>query len=196
MSLLLFVRRDWATILLKSAIVVTLAVPLLVITEPGVGRAAAHDGRSLAGVNLAGVKFYHDLIDELKAHGIEPYVTLYHWDLPQALQKPTLRGWLDRSIVPLFRAFAELCFRKGAWNYEKIQRLTELERLRVLLADSLEGQLRSEFFASVETVIRDLRAREDRPPSACAKMGTQSFGSTRRFCASCGRSTQRGRTTP
>ena len=48
----------WATILLKSAIVVTLAVPLLFITEPGVGRAAAHDGRSLAGVNLAGVDFW------------------------------------------------------------------------------------------------------------------------------------------
>jgi hypothetical protein len=68
---------------------------------------------------------------------------------------------LDADVVLI--GFAELCFRKGAWNYQKIQRLTELERLRVLLADSLEGQLRSEFFASVETVIRDLRAREDPP---------------------------------
>ena len=34
------------------------------------------------------------------------------WDLPLALQTPELRGWLDRAIVPLFRAFAELCFRE------------------------------------------------------------------------------------
>ena len=33
-----------------------------------------------------------------------------HWDLPQALQTPALRGWLDRDIVPLFRAYADLCF--------------------------------------------------------------------------------------
>jgi beta-glucosidase/6-phospho-beta-glucosidase/beta-galactosidase len=70
------------------------------------------NGTLAGGVNAEGVRFYHGLIDELIAHGITPYVTLYHWDLPQALQTPSLRGWLDRAIVPLFRAFAELCFRE------------------------------------------------------------------------------------
>ena len=70
------------------------------------------NGTLAGGVNAKGVQFYHGLIDELLAHGITPYVTIYHWDLPQALQTPTLRGWLDRAIVPLFRAFAELCFRE------------------------------------------------------------------------------------
>ena len=67
-------------------------------------------GTIVGGVNAKGIAFYHELIDELLAHGIEPYVTLYHWDLPQALQTPQLRGWLDKAIVPLFRAYAELCF--------------------------------------------------------------------------------------
>lgn len=34
-------------------------------------------------VNPEGVKFYHSVFDELKKNGIEPAVTLYHWDLPQ-----------------------------------------------------------------------------------------------------------------
>ena len=70
------------------------------------------NGTLAGGINAEGVQFYHGLIDELIAKGITPYVTLYHWDLPQALQTPSLRGWLDRAIVPLFRDFAKLCFRE------------------------------------------------------------------------------------
>lgn len=72
------------------------------------------NGTLAGGINPKGVAFYHNLIDELRAHDIEPFVTLYHWDLPQALQTTALRGWLDRAIVPLFREFAELCFRECA----------------------------------------------------------------------------------
>ena len=69
-------------------------------------------GTLAGGINPKGVAFYHSLIDELRANGIEPYVTLYHWDLPLALQKSTLKGWLDRSIVPLFKDYAKLCFKE------------------------------------------------------------------------------------
>mmetsp|Transcript_2164 Transcript_2164/g.5334 ORF Transcript_2164/g.5334 Transcript_2164/m.5334 type:complete len:700 (+) Transcript_2164:88-2187(+) len=38
------------------------------------------------GINQKAIAFYHDVIDELIAHGVEPIITMYHWDLPQGLQ--------------------------------------------------------------------------------------------------------------
>lgn len=60
-------------------------------------------------VNEAGLAFYDRLIDTLRAHGIEPVVTLYHWDLPQALQD-AYGGWEDRRIVADFEHFASTVF--------------------------------------------------------------------------------------
>lgn len=61
-------------------------------------------------VNRAGLKFYHGLIDELLTAGIEPWVCLYHWDLPQALQDRG--GWADRAVVDDFAAYTELVARE------------------------------------------------------------------------------------
>ena len=44
-------------------------------------------------VNEAGIKFYSDLIDELLANGIEPFITLFHWDYPYELYKRG--GWMN-----------------------------------------------------------------------------------------------------
>lgn len=61
--------------------------------------------------NTAGVAFYRDLLYELRRWYIEPMVTLYHWDLPLALEQELQPGgWLNRDIVDHFREFAELAF--------------------------------------------------------------------------------------
>jgi beta-glucosidase/6-phospho-beta-glucosidase/beta-galactosidase len=51
-------------------------------------------------VNSAGIEFYSNLVDALLEHDIEPWVTLYHWDLPQALEDRG--GWPERSTVDAF----------------------------------------------------------------------------------------------
>lgn len=58
-------------------------------------------------VNAKGLDFYKKLTDTLLAHGITPHATLYHWDLPQALQD-RYAGWQNRQIVEDFGAYASL----------------------------------------------------------------------------------------
>lgn len=62
-------------------------------------------------VNEAGVAFYNRLIDALVANGITPWVTLYHWDLPLALQMEA-DGLLNPEIAEHFARYAELCFER------------------------------------------------------------------------------------
>jgi len=61
-------------------------------------------------VNQAGLDFYDRLVDELLANGIEPCVTLYHWDLPAALEDAG--GWPARSTVDAFCEYARLVARR------------------------------------------------------------------------------------
>jgi beta-glucosidase len=56
-------------------------------------------------VNQAGLDFYDRLVDELLSNGIEPYVTLFHWDAPQALEDEG--GWTVRSTAEAFVEYAE-----------------------------------------------------------------------------------------
>ncbi|ESO84672.1 hypothetical protein LOTGIDRAFT_131756, partial [Lottia gigantea] len=62
-----------------------------------------------ASLNQAGVDYYNNLINELIKYNIKPLVTLYHWDLPQALQAK-YGGWLNESVVDDFRNYADKCF--------------------------------------------------------------------------------------
>ncbi|CAI7870557.1 unnamed protein product [Closterium sp. NIES-54] len=60
-------------------------------------------------VNQEGVDYYHRLIHCLLRNGITPCVTLFHWDLPQALEEE-FGGFRGAQIVPAFQDYARLCF--------------------------------------------------------------------------------------
>lgn len=62
-------------------------------------------------LNPEGIAFYHELIDECLHYGIEPMVTIYHWDLPQALQD-AYGGWENRQIVEDYLNYAKTLFQE------------------------------------------------------------------------------------
>ncbi|MBG9998443.1 beta-glucosidase [Pseudoalteromonas sp. NSLLW24] len=65
-------------------------------------RVMTQDGK----LNPVGVKFYTDILDELKRKNIKAFVTLYHWDLPQHLEDEG--GWLNRKTAYAFEKYVEL----------------------------------------------------------------------------------------
>ncbi|KAL0338770.1 UNVERIFIED_CONTAM: Oleuropein beta-glucosidase [Sesamum angustifolium] len=69
----------------------------------------AQGGRLSGGINREAIKYYNDLIDLLLAQGIEPFVTIFHFDVPQCLEEE-YGGFLSPKIVQDFAEFAELCF--------------------------------------------------------------------------------------
>lgn len=58
-------------------------------------------------VNQAGIDYYNKIIDSLLASGIEPWITIYHWDLPHELELKG--GWTSRESVSWFSEYVEVC---------------------------------------------------------------------------------------
>uniref|UniRef100_M8CTR0 Putative Cyanogenic beta-glucosidase n=1 Tax=Aegilops tauschii TaxID=37682 RepID=M8CTR0_AEGTA len=69
------------------------------------------DGTLRGGVNREGIKYYNNLIDELLSKGVQPFVTLFHWDSPQGLEDK-YGGFLSPNIINDYKDFAEVCFRE------------------------------------------------------------------------------------
>ncbi|XP_023639781.1 beta-glucosidase 31 [Capsella rubella] len=66
-------------------------------------------GKLNDGVNSEGIQFYKNLIDELIKNGIKPFVTIYHWDIPQVLEDE-YGGFLSPRVIDDFRNYARVCF--------------------------------------------------------------------------------------
>lgn len=61
-------------------------------------------------LNVRGLDFYKRLVEELLENGIDPMATLYHWDLPQALEDQG--GWLNRDTASRFRDYSAVLFQE------------------------------------------------------------------------------------
>jgi beta-glucosidase len=78
--------------------------------------------------NPNGLDFYNRLLDELSANGIAPYATLYHWDLPQALQD-RLGGWRSRETAKAFADYAAYVAGRLSDRVEHFYTVNECARL-------------------------------------------------------------------
>ena len=57
-------------------------------------------------VNQKGIDFYHRIFDSMEKHGLTPWVTMFHWDLPQELET-RYGGWRDRRVADAFAKYAD-----------------------------------------------------------------------------------------
>ena len=62
-------------------------------------------------INTLGLDYYDSLVDSLLANNIQPLITLYHWDLPAALQME-MAGWANPDIANIFADYAEIIFKR------------------------------------------------------------------------------------
>ncbi|KAG2629178.1 hypothetical protein PVAP13_3KG409700 [Panicum virgatum] len=68
-------------------------------------------GSLSGGVNREGVNYYNNLINELLSKGLQPFVTIFHWDSPQSLEDK-YKGFLNHNIIDDYKSYAEVCFRE------------------------------------------------------------------------------------
>ena len=81
-------------------------------------------------VNEDGLEYYSRVVDKLIESGIEPMVTLFHWDLPSALHYKG--GWLDRDIVEAFARYARIVAARFAGRVTKFMTINEPQCIAML----------------------------------------------------------------
>jgi beta-glucosidase len=106
-------------------------------------------------VNQKGIEFYNKVIDCCLQNGVEPWVTLYHWDLPQALQEKG--GWANREVIKWFENFVEISSRAFGDRVKKWMVFNEpmaFVPLGYLLGIHAPGKVNfNDFYASVHHVV-------------------------------------------
>jgi beta-glucosidase len=85
--------------------------------------------------NPKGVDFYSRLVDEVKAAGIEPFATLYHWDLPQTLQDKH-RGWQSKDTA---KAFADYAGYIAGQLGDRVKHFFTINEFRSFVEDGYQG---------------------------------------------------------
>lgn len=99
-------------------------------------------------INPKGIEFYNNLIDELLSYGIEPLVTMYHFDLPDELQRDG--GWSNRKTVDAFVNYAKVLFK----NYgDKVKYWLTINEQNMMI---LHGAAIGTVDASVENIDKEL----------------------------------------
>jgi beta-glucosidase len=79
--------------------------------------------QGVGAINHKGIDFYNRIIDFCLELGIEPWVTLYHWDLPEVLQKKG--GWTNREVIHWFGYFVDCCIKQFGDRVKKWMVLNE-----------------------------------------------------------------------
>jgi beta-glucosidase len=97
-------------------------------------------------VNTAGLDFYDRLVDRLLAANIEPFLTLHHWDLPQALYE--LGGWLNRDVGLDFADYAVLMVKRLG---DRVRHWTTFNEPSVMAFD---GYLSSEHAPGEQDIVK------------------------------------------
>jgi beta-glucosidase len=87
--------------------------------------------------NRKGLDFYDGLTDELLANGITPFATLYHWDLPQALQD-NVGGWESRDTAKAFADYAGLV---GATLSDRVKHFFTINEISTFVDDGYGGTM-------------------------------------------------------
>ena len=99
--------------------------------------------------NQEGLAFYDHLIDALLENGIEPFVTLYHFECPQALVD-AFGGWKSRKMIDAYTAYAKVCFHHFKGRVKKW--VTVNEQLIAVAAGNLNGNHEKDPFLNLKNM--------------------------------------------
>ncbi len=116
-------------------------------------------------INPEGIEFYNNIINECLKHGIVPFITLYHWDLPQTLEEDG--GWINKRTVDAFVKYANTCYRafgdrvKHWITFNEAVVFCDLGYLKGAHPPGIEGDVKKYFQATHNVFTAHARAVED-----------------------------------
>ena len=107
-------------------------------------------------VNEVAVKHYHDVIDECLKYGIEPVVTLYHFDLPQVLQDK-YGGWASRQCIDDFVEYCRVCYKEYGSKVKYFLTINE-QNMMALFQGAQYGSEKNQWQANHHMLVAQAKA--------------------------------------